>query len=38
LPPPTKLQNGTMDIPYVFVGDEAFTLGEDFLSPLAKSI
>jgi hypothetical protein len=38
LPPPKKPQNGTTDVPRVFVGDEDLTLLEDFLKPLAKRI
>jgi hypothetical protein len=34
--PPRKPQNGTMDLPYVFVGDEAFTLREDFLKSFSQ--
>jgi hypothetical protein len=36
LPPPRKPQNGTTDLPYVFVGDEAFTLRQDFLNLFAQ--
>jgi hypothetical protein len=37
LPPLTKPQNGTTDLPYVYMGDEAFTLRQDFLKPFAQN-
>lgn len=34
--PSRKMQSGTVDLPYVFMGDEAFTLLEDFLKPFSQ--
>jgi hypothetical protein len=31
-----KTRNGTIDLPYVFVGDEAFVLRQDFLKPFSQ--
>jgi hypothetical protein len=36
LPPPKIPRNGTIDLPYVFVGDEAFALRQDFLKPFSQ--
>jgi predicted transcriptional regulator len=36
LPLPRKPQNGRMELPYVFMGDEAFTLLENFLKPFSQ--
>jgi hypothetical protein len=35
LPTPKKPRNGTIDL-YVFVGDEAFALRQDFLKPFSQ--
>jgi hypothetical protein len=35
---PRKTQNSTMDLPYVFVGDEAFTLHKNFLKLCSQRI
>jgi hypothetical protein len=34
--PSRKLENGAMDLPYVLMSDEAFTLHEDFLKPFNR--
>lgn len=36
LPQPRCPQNSTIELPYVFVGDEAFALRRDFLKPFAQ--
>jgi hypothetical protein len=36
LPPPKKPRNGTIDLPYDFVGDEAFALRQEFLKPFSQ--
>ena len=36
IPPPGPVQGSMMDIPYVFVGDEAFALGSDFMKPYSQ--
>jgi hypothetical protein len=37
LPPPKKLRNGTIGLPYIFVGDKAFALCQDFLKPFSQN-
>jgi hypothetical protein len=37
LPPLRTPQHGTTDLPYAYVGDEAFTLRQDFLKPFAQN-
>jgi hypothetical protein len=37
LPPPKKPRNGTIGLPYIFVGDEAFALRQDFLKPFSQN-
>ena len=36
LPLPRKPDNSTSDLPYVFVGDEAFALRKDLLKPFSR--
>jgi hypothetical protein len=36
LPLPRKPQNGTKELPYVFVGDGTVTLSENFLIPFRQ--
>ncbi|KAG0721053.1 putative nuclease HARBI1 [Chionoecetes opilio] len=36
IPPPTKTKNSHVALPYVFVGDEAFTLRKNFLKPFSQ--
>ena len=36
LPLPRKRDNSTSDLPYVFVGDEAFALRRDLLKPFSQ--
>jgi hypothetical protein len=36
LPLPRKPDNSTRDLPYVFVGDEAFALCKDLLKPFSQ--
>lgn len=36
LPPPKMLPNSRYELPFVFVGDEAFALKENFMKPFAQ--
>lgn len=36
LPKPKTVQNGTIELPYVFIGDEAFCLRSNFLKPFPQ--
>lgn len=36
LPPPRKPQNSQRELPFVFIGDEAFALRSDFLKPFSQ--
>ena len=36
IPPPGPVQGSTMDIPYVFIGDEAFAFRSDFMKPYSQ--
>ena len=37
LPPPKPLQSRSQNVPYVFIGDDAFALQPDFVKPHAKN-
>lgn len=36
IPPPEPVQGSPMDLPYVFIGDEAFALRTDFMKPYSQ--